>query len=218
MIIQAGRICKGDFLQKLRKFRRSFARIDELAMKTRRPRRRRAQKNSGQGVKNVVCCRTGKGAAIMADVFISYHEKSAGELAERIADALDAAGISSWCARRDLPPGSDFADEIPAQIDACRVFLLIMDETIYDSPHIKSELCIAFDRLKDNVTILPFPTGKVIRKGWLRYYLSHIQSVRIPLSDPQRVDKLVQLVARILGAPLRKPQQPEPPLSGVALT
>ncbi|MBQ9618270.1 MAG: toll/interleukin-1 receptor domain-containing protein [Oscillibacter sp.] len=61
----------------------------------------------------------------MAEVFISYHEASAGALAGEIAGRLDKAGISSWCARRDMPPGADFADEIPSQIDACRLFLLL---------------------------------------------------------------------------------------------
>lgn len=69
----------------------------------------------------------------MADVFISYHENSAGELAKQIADALDAAGISSWCARRDLPGGGNFAQDIPPQIGACRVFLLILNNNVYQS-------------------------------------------------------------------------------------
>lgn len=151
----------------------------------------------------------------MADVFISYHEKSAGELAEQIADELEAVGISSWCARRDILPGDDFADEIPAQIDACRVFLLIVDESVYESRHVENELGMAFKRPKDKIKILPFPIEKVTRKGWLKYYLFHIQSVRIPLSEPRRIEKLARLIARILGAPPRKPEQP---LSGVAIT
>ena len=145
----------------------------------------------------------------MADVFISYHEKSAGELAEQIADALDAAGISSWCARRDLPPGSNFARDIPPQIDVCRVFLLLLNNNVYQSLDVENELGMAFERLKkrEAITILPFEMETVTRKEWLRYYLFHIQNANIPLSHEQRIPKLITLVAKILN---KEPQFVQP--------
>ena len=66
----------------------------------------------------------------MADVFSSYHEKSAGEIAAKIADALESVGISCWYAKRDIPSGGDFARSIPTQIDACKVFLLILNDNV----------------------------------------------------------------------------------------
>ncbi|MBQ9618727.1 MAG: toll/interleukin-1 receptor domain-containing protein, partial [Oscillibacter sp.] len=118
----------------------------------------------------------------MAEVFISYHEASAGLLAEEIAGRLDKAGITSWCARRDMPPGADFARAIPAQINACKVFLLLLNENVYKSKHIESELGMAFSRWnhEEDIRILPVEIGNFTRRDWIWYYLIHTQSVKFP--------------------------------------
>ena len=134
----------------------------------------------------------------MADVFISYHEKSAGELVAQIADALESVGISCWYAKRDIPSGGDFARYIPLQIDACKVFLLILNENAQNSRHIESELGLAFGRFnrKEQITILPFEIGDFKRESWIRYYLIHVQSVKF-----QSVEALVKKVGGILNIP-----------------
>ena len=82
----------------------------------------------------------------MADVFISYHEDSAGELAERIAAALDAGGVSCWCARREIGAGGDFAEAIPREIGRCRIFLLLISRGAVESPYVRNEIGLAFKR------------------------------------------------------------------------
>ena len=153
----------------------------------------------------------------MADVFISYHEASAGELAEEIADRLEDAGISCWCARRNLPFGGDFARVIPAQIDNCKVFLLLLNENVYHSDHIENEVGLAFSRRNKarNIQILPLEIGDFTRKDWIRYYLIHTQSDKFPENpDEQRIQTLVKWIARLLGkepAPQQKPKLSPPP-------
>lgn len=140
----------------------------------------------------------------MADVFISYHEKSAGKLAEQIADALDDAGISSWCARRDMPFGGNFAQEIAFQIYACKVFLVILNENVYQSPYIENEMGIAFKRLRENILILPVEVGEFARKGLFEYYLIHAQAVKFPEQpDEQRIRQLVLRIAKTLNRNLQ---------------
>ena len=156
----------------------------------------------------------------MADVFISYHEKSAGELAEQIADALQDAGISSWCARRDLPFGGNFAREIPSQIDACRLFLLILTESVYQSEHIENEVGIAFSRRnnKENIQIVPLELGDFTRKEWVQYYLIHTQSVKFPAQpDEQRIQRLVKRIAKNLN-PSAQPQPITPAITSQPTT
>ncbi|MBQ6985912.1 MAG: toll/interleukin-1 receptor domain-containing protein, partial [Oscillibacter sp.] len=140
----------------------------------------------------------------MADVFISYHEKSTGELAEQIADALDAAGISCWCARRDMPPGGDFARDIPSQIQNCRLFLLIFNENVYKSRHIESELGIAFSRWNkgEDIRIFPVKIGDVTLEDWIKYYLIHAQGVKFPTEpDKRQIQKqVVNRIAKLLPA------------------
>ena len=152
----------------------------------------------------------------MADVFLSYHEQSAGELAERIEDALDAAGISAWFARRDLPFGGNFAREIPSQIHACRLFLLLLTEDVYHSEHIESEVGIAFSRAnkKENIIILPLELGDFARKDWAEYYLIHRQSVKFPAQpDERRIERLVNRIAQTLNEKTQPPKasKPQPP-------
>ena len=139
----------------------------------------------------------------MADVFISYHEESAGELAQQIAEALEKAGISCWIARRDMPHGGDFAHEIPPQIAVCKLFLLLLNEKAYQSKHIESETGLAFRRLnrRNDIIILPVETGEftMIETGWIAYYLVQIQSVK--LFHPNMVDirELARKIAQLLG-------------------
>ena len=139
----------------------------------------------------------------MADVFISYHEESAGELAEQIADALDNAGISAWCARRDLMHG-DFAQIIPRQIDICEIFLLLLNENACQSRHIESELNIAFNRLNrgEKIVILPLRMGVFQQEDWMRYYLGNIQIKPLPTrTNKYDIRKLVKRVAETLEHP-----------------
>ena len=143
----------------------------------------------------------------MADVFISYQEENAGELAEQMADALDGAGISCWCARRDLPFGGDFARVIPLQIETCKVFLLLLnDSKVHQSNHMENELGLAFERLRngENILILPLEFGDFKRKTWIKYYLVHTQSVRLP-KDPD--EQLIQGVVKRIAERLN-PQKP----------
>ena len=128
----------------------------------------------------------------MADVFISYHESSAGGLAAQIADTLEASGISCWYAKRDIPTGGDFARTIPPQIDACKVFLLILNENAQRSKHIESELGLAFSRANrgGDITIFPVEIGDFEPESWIRYYLIHAQILKAPVLDAERLQEL----------------------------
>ena len=144
----------------------------------------------------------------MAEVFISYHDEDGmGELAEKIADRLDEVGISCWCARRDMPFGEDFAREIPSQIDSCKVFLVLLDENVYNSDHVENEVGIAFSRRNKqrNLKIIPLEIGNFQRESWIRYYLVHTQSEKFPEKpDEQRLQWLVGRIAKLLPAPSAK--------------
>lgn len=137
----------------------------------------------------------------MADVFISYREKSAGELAEQIADALDAAGISCWCARRDMLPGSDFARVVMSQIDECRLFLPILNNNVYPSRHVENEVGLAFSRLNngEDIRIVPVEIGNFVRKDWVKYYFVHTQSIKVARMDEQYIERLVEKIGKSLG-------------------
>ena len=146
----------------------------------------------------------------MADVFISYHEKSAGKLAAQIARTLESSGISCWYAKRDIPTGADFARTIPPQIDACKVFLLILNENAQTSKHIESELGLAFSRSNrgEEITIFPVEIGNFEKEAWIKYYLIHTQILKAPVLDAEHIQELARQVMRLLNRQL----QPSAPL------
>ena len=143
----------------------------------------------------------------MAEVFISYHESSAGGLAAQIADTLEASGISCWYAKRDIPTGGDFARAIPLQIDACKVFLLILNENAQTSEHIGNELALAFSRWnrKKDITIFPVKIGEFEEESWIKYYLVRAQILKCAVLDAERMQELARQVAQRLNRELKPP-------------
>ena len=148
-----------------------------------------------------------KGGGVVAEVFISYHESSAGGLAAQIADTLEASGISCWYAKRDIPTGGDFARAIPLQIDACKVFLLILNENAQTSEHIGNELALAFRRWnrKKDITIFPVKIGDFEEESWIKYYLVRAQILKCAVLDAERMQELTRRVAQSLNRELKPP-------------
>ena len=87
-----------------------------------------------------------------ADVFISYHTDSAGEAVDKIAIALESAGIKCWYAPRNVE--GNYAGSITKAIRNCRIFLLILNSHYIKSEHCLNEINIACGN--ENINIIPF--------------------------------------------------------------
>lgn len=137
----------------------------------------------------------------MADVFISYSEKSAGELASRIADALENAGISCWYARRDVPVGSSFVNTIVQEIENCKVFLVILDKQSNSSQHVANEVAIAFRGYyaHDGIVIIPLRVEECQLGNQIGYYLAPFQYFDACPPTEERIQDLTYQIAAILG-------------------
>ena len=137
----------------------------------------------------------------MADVFISYHVKSAGETVRQIAAELKKRNISCWYSESDekgVKGGEDFAEEIPAQIKSCQVFLLILDQGVMDYPkHVLREIHIV-DKADgaQNSRILPFKRENFTPTDAFEYYLALPQ--RIDGTQEDGMNKLVRRIAEII--------------------
>ena len=114
----------------------------------------------------------------MADVFISYHEKSAGDIAAKIADALENAGISCWYAEQDLTIPVVFADKIEEEIRNCKVFLLILNKESIQSAHIRNEVGLAFQRIShhEQIALMPVKVDNCDLSGAFNYYFWTVKS------------------------------------------
>lgn len=136
----------------------------------------------------------------MADVFISYHIKSALETARKISGRLAERGISCWYSETGIRGGEDFAKTVPPQIETCKVFLLIVDKGAVQSNHVGNELGLAFKRV-NQIAIIPFQTEECDLTYWTKYYLVHIQIMKpdSTLSMDDRIEKLVSRVEEAVG-------------------
>jgi TolB-like protein/Tfp pilus assembly protein PilF len=83
-------------------------------------------------------------------VFVSYASEDA-EAAQRIAGALEAAGIRVWFDRSELRGGDEWDRRIRDQIRACRLFVPILSETSErrDEGYFRREWALAVERTRD---------------------------------------------------------------------
>lgn len=135
---------------------------------------------------------TQKGGNGMAQVFISYSSKDAGQ-ANEIVKALESRGIRCWIAPRDIPIGSDYIDEIPGGIDECPFFVVLLSPRAQRSQFVKLELSQA---LGDGKTIFPLQLGDyAVSRGFM--FLLRNTQIRPYF---QEKDKIIQeIVTRIGG-------------------
>ena len=135
----------------------------------------------------------------MADVFISYHTKTASGVAKAIADNLERHGVSCWYAPRDVTVGA-YAASIIEAIDNCKVFLLILNEPATRSEHVLSELNAAFGRFNrhEGIAILPVRIDNCSFSKEMRYYLGPIHIKDFSSADGVPVDKITEIVSDIL--------------------
>ena len=142
----------------------------------------------------------------MADVFISYHEQSAGDIAFRIADALESAGISCWLAKRNMPLTVPFTEEIVREIENCKVFLLILNKQSLSSAHIASEIALAFERFTHDksVTLIPFRVDDCRLSNRMFYYLNFFRIFDACPPNEERIQELTAEIAGILNLNRKK--------------
>jgi hypothetical protein len=83
-------------------------------------------------------------------VFLSYASEDA-LAAQRIADALRAAGIEVWFDKSELRGGDAWDRNIRDQIHRCRLFLTIISahSEVRDEGYFRREWALAEDRTRD---------------------------------------------------------------------
>src|SRR6516225_8934968 len=86
------------------------------------------------------------------DVFVSY---SAADRAPAfsVVEGLESRGIRCWVAPRDIPPGSEYGEEIVEAIKGSRILVLIFSAQANSSPHVRREVERAVSARR---AILPF--------------------------------------------------------------
>jgi hypothetical protein len=105
----------------------------------------------------------------MSSVFVSYASDDR-ECAKEFVRALEGAGISCWIASRDVPAGRDFSEEICKQIDDASYMVVLFSSHAAASPHVASEVGVAFGSGK---TIVPVRLDdEPVAGRWLYHFVN----------------------------------------------
>ena len=94
------------------------------------------------------------GKEMKYDVFISYSRKDT-EVANKICQAFDEAGISYFIDRRGIVGGMEFPDVLAEAIRESKVFLFLASNNSYASKFTQSEIVYAFNK-KQNEDMIPY--------------------------------------------------------------
>jgi hypothetical protein len=101
-------------------------------------------------------------------VFVSYSQ-SDRDTALGIVAHLERHDISCWVAPRDVPPGSDWAEQIVDAIAHACLMVLVFSTSTNGSPQVRREVERAVHR---RVRVLPFRVEDVLPSRSLEYFLS----------------------------------------------
>ncbi len=145
------------------------------------------------------------------DVFLSYSADDK-DTALAVLSGLETQGMRCWIAPRDVPPGSEYGEQIVEAVKACRVFVVIFSASANSSPHVRREVerAVSLDR-----TIVPFRVEDVPPTGAMEYCLggTHwLDALTRPIEP--HVATLVTTLRRMLGTAAGSPgaggAKPEP--------
>ncbi|HST36579.1 MAG TPA: toll/interleukin-1 receptor domain-containing protein [Allosphingosinicella sp.] len=101
-------------------------------------------------------------------VFISHGSENAQE-ANEIAAFLEARGLQSWIAPRDVRPGMDYSEQLQAAIEGCLAFVVLISETANTSPYVRAETEMAFS---NNKPIFPVRQSDIKPAAGLAFFLN----------------------------------------------
>jgi hypothetical protein len=114
-----------------------------------------------------------------AEVFISYAQDEDHAAALALADRVEGVGATVWIAERSIDGAQNYADEIVAAIDACKVVVALCSRASLQSRHVAVELSLAFEAGRPRLPLMLDPTPL---PGQVRYWLADAN--RIDISGP----------------------------------
>ena len=136
------------------------------------------------------------------DVFISYHTTTCRDTATAICNKLEGSGIRCWYASRDMVHDA-YAGQIYDAIQACKVFLVLLNKEASESEDVLNEINTAIQRVREHadISIMTFRLADNAQiSGDAKYYLGRkhwIDGLEPELKE--RIDELVPQVLSTLG-------------------
>ena len=102
-----------------------------------------------------------------AYVFISHGSDDRDEAADLCA-FIEARGIPTWIAPRDVRPGQDYSEQLQHAIEQCAAFVVLVTEKANVSPYVRAETEMAFSTGKP---IFPVRQTEILPAPGLAFFL-----------------------------------------------
>lgn len=142
------------------------------------------------------------GQLVKPYVFISYKSEEY-DIANRVRTEMEQSGVPCWMAPESIPGGSSYAEEIPAAIQGCGAFVLILTKKSQNSKWIKRELDIAISKDK---LIMPFVPRKINFNNEMSFYLNNVQHFFAYENQDRVLENMINQICDELGIQRQYPQ------------
>lgn len=103
------------------------------------------------------------------DVFISYSSVDQ-QIADLLVKRLRSKGIGVWIASDSMKSGP-YAGQIVKAIRNAKVFIVILSKNSIRSPHVRTEINNAFNRINDGMVLMPILIEDTVLDDDCTYYL-----------------------------------------------
>src|SRR3954469_5473040 len=103
----------------------------------------------------------------MSHVFISHGSEDRDE-AIALSDFIEARGIRTWIAPRDVRPGQDYSEQLQQAIEQCGAFVVLVTDKANSSPYVRAETEMAFSTGKP---IFPIRQSEIQPAAGLAFFL-----------------------------------------------
>ena len=130
-------------------------------------------------------------------VFLSYSHKD-GDLAKKIAYALENEGLEVWDAETEILPGDNFAEKISEALKASDAMVVLLTPEALDSKWIQWEIQYALGNKSYNHRVIPVLVGSEenISLESIPWILRKLQMIR--LSKPEQADEEISQITEAL--------------------
>lgn len=126
-------------------------------------------------------------------VFISYAQVDA-LLAGAICSSLEARGLSTWIAERDVEYGDRFAQAISEALQAASAMVVVLTEASAQSTHVANEVATAGERERP-IPVFVYRASEVELPPTMRRYCEPSGPYLARVPDEERIAELVDAIA-----------------------
>src|SRR3954464_5774900 len=105
--------------------------------------------------------------ATAGHVFISHGSDDRDE-ANDLSAFIEARGIKTWIAPRDVRPGQDYSEQLQLALEQCTAFVVLVTDKANSSPYVRAETEMAFSNSKP---IFPVRRSDIQPAAGLAFFL-----------------------------------------------